>query len=241
MRKELTILLFSFMLLYPLTAIAQDYRDVVFMKNGSVIKGFYKDFYPGDSLRMETIDGGVFICAVKDIERIAKERTSIYVTNIQDEDLLPKRAWRPAGAKGYVEYGHDINGSDQNLVGYSLIVGAGYQFGHHVYFGGGIAMTRYEYEANNLKLVTTNNSLPLFAEFQYNLLRTRITPILGCRAGYTVKGFKGFYFNPSVSVDFGLTPRLGGYILVGYSLQNYNDEDVSRKAEGLSLHIGLHF
>ena len=30
---------------------AQDYRDVVFLKNGSVIKGFYKELYPGDSLR----------------------------------------------------------------------------------------------------------------------------------------------------------------------------------------------
>ena len=70
---RLTIVLLCLACL-PSTACAQEYRDVVFLKNGSVIKGFYKELYPSDSLRMETIDGGVLVCAFSDIERIAKER-----------------------------------------------------------------------------------------------------------------------------------------------------------------------
>ena len=76
---------------------AQEYRDVVFLKNGSVIKGFYKELYPADSLRMETIDGGILVCAFSDIERIAKERTRIYVVNTQEDNLLAHRRWRPRG------------------------------------------------------------------------------------------------------------------------------------------------
>ena len=74
---------------------AQEYRDVVFLKNGSVIKGFYKELYPNDSLRMETIDGGVLVCAFSDVERIAKERTSLYVVNVQEDLDPPIRTWRP--------------------------------------------------------------------------------------------------------------------------------------------------
>ena len=79
---------------------AQEYRDVVFLKNGSVIKGFYKELYPADSLRMETIDGGILVCAFSDIERIAKERTRIYVVNTQEDNLLAHRRWRPRGYAG---------------------------------------------------------------------------------------------------------------------------------------------
>lgn len=70
---------------------------MVFLKNGSVIKGFYKELYPNDSLRMETIDGGVLVCAFSDVERIAKERTSLYVVNVQEDIDPPIRTWRPKG------------------------------------------------------------------------------------------------------------------------------------------------
>ena len=238
-KQLVTIILLC--LLWPMASRAQDYRDVVFMKNGSVINGFYKELYPGDSLRMETIDGGVFICAFKDIERIAKERTSVYVVNIQDDIELQKRVWRPAGYRGYLEYGQDTNGKDNNLIAYSLLTVHGYQFNRHVFLGAGFGMQRYEYETSGIKLSFTQNSIPLFADFQFYILRSRITPALGCRTGYTVKGLKGLYLNPSVSVDFGMTPRVGGYLSLGYSLQKYKENNEKKQLEGLSFHMGLHF
>lgn len=80
---------FCFLTFAVICVSAQDYRDVVFLKNGSVIKGFYRELYPSDTLRMETIDGGIFVCAMSDVVRIAKERTSLYVVNIQDEASMP--------------------------------------------------------------------------------------------------------------------------------------------------------
>ena len=42
-KQLVTIILLC--LLWPMASRAQDYRDVVFMKNGSVIKGFYKELW----------------------------------------------------------------------------------------------------------------------------------------------------------------------------------------------------
>ena len=220
---------------------AQDYRDVVFLKNGSVIKGFYKELYPGDSLRMETIDGGILVCAMKDVERIAKERTSLYVVNIQDSIGLPKRIWRPAGYKGFLEYGWDTNVSDNNLRAISFFTVHGYQFNRHVFIGCGLGLQQYKYELNGLTLSYSHNIIPIFGDLQLSLLRRRITPVLDCRAGYTVNGLNGLYLNPSVAVDFGITPRIGCYLSLGYWLQKYKENDENKKFKGLSFHVGIHF
>ena len=222
---------------------AQEYRDVVFLKNGSVIKGFYKELYPSDSLRMETIDGGVLVCAFTDIERIAKERTKIYVVNTQEADMLPPRVWRPKGYIGSVEYGRDINSSDSHIVITSMFTVHGYQFNPYFYFGLGFGIQHMEYEAEGLKLSFTESTIPLFADMKIHLLKTRIAPFVDGRLGYSVKGFKGFYLNPSAGVSFGISPRTGGYLGLGYSFQKLkgNDESDRTRLEGMSFRVGLFF
>lgn len=222
---------------------AQDYRDVVFLKNGTVIKGFYKELFPGDSLRMETIDGGVLICAMSDIVRIAKELTSLYVVNIQDEASLPERIWRPQGYRGFLEYGQETNLDDSGLKISSLMSVHGYQFNRHVFLGAGFGLQNVEYSTNGFKLSFDRRVIPVFGDVQLSILDTRITPVVDCRLGYSISGLKGLYFNPSVGVDFGISPRFGGYLLLGYSQQKYNDDNdnTNKKLKALSLHCGFHF
>ena len=231
------------MLCMPLTVQAQEYRDVVFLKNGSVIKGFYKELYPSDSLRMETIDGGVLVCAFSDIERIAKERTKIYVVNTQDNDLLPSRIWRPKGYNGSIEYERDINSSDSHLITSAMFTVHGYQFNPYLFLGAGIGFQHMEYEDGGLKLSFTESTIPLFADAKIHLLKTRIAPFVEGRIGYCIKGFKGLYFNPSVGVSFGISPKTGGILAFGYSFQKLkgNEEIDKTTLEGLSFRVGLFF
>lgn len=225
------------------TVQAQEYRDVVFLKNGSVIKGFYKELYPSDSLRMETIDGGVLVCAFSDIERIAKERTQIYVVNTQEADLLPPRVWRPKGYIGSIEYGRDINSSDSHIVTTSLFTVHGYQFNPYFYLGLGLGFQYMEYENGGLRLSFTESTVPLFADVKVHLLKSRIAPFIDGRAGYSVRGFKGVYLNPSAGVSFGISPRTGGYLAIGYSFQKLKgyDEIDKTRLEGMSFRVGLFF
>ena len=234
---------FCFLTFAVICVSAQDYRDVVFLKNGSVIKGFYRELYPSDTLRMETIDGGIFVCAMSDVVRIAKERTSLYVVNIQDEASMPKRVWRPRGYRGFLEYGQDTSIKDSRLKTTLLLTAHGYQFNRHIFLGGGFAAESIEYTSNSFRLSFSKRAFPVFACGQLNILSTQISPFIDCRAGYTLNVIQGLYLNPAIGVDFGITPRTGGYLSIGYLLHKYHDEEnnTPSRYEALSIHVGLHF
>lgn len=55
---------------------AQSTRDVVYLKNGGVVKGMIIEQIPNQSLKIETGDGSVFVYLMSEIEKIAKEQVT---------------------------------------------------------------------------------------------------------------------------------------------------------------------
>lgn len=51
-------------------------RDVVYLKNGSVVKGVIIEQIPGVSIKIETADGSIFVYKVEELEKITKEQTA---------------------------------------------------------------------------------------------------------------------------------------------------------------------
>jgi len=51
-----------------------DYEDVVYLKNGSIIRGMILEQVPNVSLKIETYDGSIFVFKIEDVEKITKER-----------------------------------------------------------------------------------------------------------------------------------------------------------------------
>ena len=68
------IILFVFFFAATLSGIAQDYYDVVYLKDGSMVKGFILERKPNDYLKIETISGRVRIIEMDEVEEIEKER-----------------------------------------------------------------------------------------------------------------------------------------------------------------------
>ncbi len=62
-------------LIYPSAYCDQNKQleDVVYLKDGSIIRGTIIEQVPGESLKIETTGGNVFVFSMKKIERIAKE------------------------------------------------------------------------------------------------------------------------------------------------------------------------
>lgn len=58
-------------------ASAQQYQDVVYLRNGSIIRGVIIEQIPGDSLKIQTRGGSVFVHRMSDVLKIAKEPTMI--------------------------------------------------------------------------------------------------------------------------------------------------------------------
>ena len=54
-------------------AFAQEMQDVVYLKNGSIIRGLVIEQVPGKSLKIRTRDGSVFVYTMEEVERITKE------------------------------------------------------------------------------------------------------------------------------------------------------------------------
>ena len=48
-------------------------RDVVYLKNGSIIRGTILEMIPDSTIRIQTGDGNVFVYPTKEVERITKE------------------------------------------------------------------------------------------------------------------------------------------------------------------------
>ena len=69
------------LLLIPVmdTSAQQNMRDVVHLKNGSVIKGMIVEQVPGESIKIQTADGSVFFYRMEEIERITKEQYEVNV------------------------------------------------------------------------------------------------------------------------------------------------------------------
>lgn len=63
--------------------------DVVYCKNGSVIKGVIIEQIPNQSIKIQTSDGNIFVYNVEDVEKITKEQVAVKSnenTSIQNED-----------------------------------------------------------------------------------------------------------------------------------------------------------
>ncbi|OGU39651.1 MAG: hypothetical protein A2X61_09820 [Ignavibacteria bacterium GWB2_35_12] len=60
---------------------AQELQEVVYLKNGSIIRGTIIEQVPGKSLKIQTADGSVFVYQMEEVEKITKEKpvsTNIY-------------------------------------------------------------------------------------------------------------------------------------------------------------------
>ena len=63
-----------FFLTATITCISQDYQDVVYLKNGNIIRGSIIELIPDDYLDIRTTNGRVRSIDMYDVERIVKER-----------------------------------------------------------------------------------------------------------------------------------------------------------------------
>jgi TM2 domain-containing membrane protein YozV len=70
MKKIFTTLFF---LLCCLFVSAQDLQDVVYLKNGSVLRGTIIEQVPNQSLKIQLSDGSIFVYQFSEIDKIAKE------------------------------------------------------------------------------------------------------------------------------------------------------------------------
>ena len=156
---------------------AQNYQEVVYLKNGSVIRGTVIEQQPNVLLKVKTADGSIFVYPMNEVEKITKEEA------INRESEKSNRIRTDVkGYRGSVEVGTIVNfkasGISIDKGAFSITTSHGYQFNLHLFLGAVIGL---DYHAAGGRLF-----MPLFADVRANFLNRDITPFWGVKIGYAV-------------------------------------------------------
>ena len=216
--KKIIFLIVAGVMTLLSTVSAQALKDVVYLKNGSVIRGTIVEQVPNESLKITTKDGSIFICQMGDVERITKEAPAKKAIK---EDV--KVSYR-----GFVDLGYTIGvGIVSNSDRVELTTTHGVQIIPEFFVGAGVGVNYYHLAEGD-----TCISLPFFVDVRTDILRSNITPFVDLKIGYAFGNVQGLYVTPSVGckvnhLDFSL----------GYVAQRYR----GLNAGGLSLKFGVNF
>jgi len=189
------LLLLATMLIASFTSYSQNIRELVYLKNGEIVKGNLIEFQPDRSLKLETVDGNSMILDYKDIEKISRE---------SDQSSL-KTYSLSKGYRGFVSFDAILG----NFLGIRMSTTHGRQLNNKIFLGAGLGMCfASEWDMNK-----EHYSIPLYADFRVDFIDKKITPFLETKLGvdYAVEGCSGFYGDLSLgcrikrcSISFGI-------------------------------------
>ena len=189
MKKVLLLLLL--LLAVPAASMAQEMREVVYLKDGSVIKGVVIEQVPGQSLKIQTADGSVFVYAMSEVERITKE-------------ALPSPLVRSGVQRGYRGFA-DFTFVGGNVGCVELSTVHGFQFNPHLFVGAGMGvLTDFDGVA-----------VPLFLAVRTDILERRVTPFIDLRIGCAVVDVLGDYFASTFGCRFACRRKCSLHVGVG--------------------------
>ena len=246
------ILLVCLVMLFGVTrgVFAQNLEEVVYLKNGSVIRGSIVEQIPNESVKIQTRDGNIFVYRIDEIQKIVKEqpvnsyRSAGYAHQHRACDI-------ERGYFGVINFGYEIGvgGGDDRI---KLDVVNGYRVLPEFSVGAGVGV-KYYIDAD---VVT----IPLYAHLRTDLLRTKVTPFIALNAGYNISTHSyvegGALVEPSVGVGLRLNNRKQLNVSFGYSLncfkvQGYNFYynvisggyfepcEVKVQSQAIMLHLGF--
>lgn len=169
---------------------AQRTRDVVYLKNGSVIKGVVTEMEKGGTLKVRTSDGSLFVYPTDDVVRIEKEGKKRFAFHRTEKGFRPYYT-------GSVELGY--NGGAQ------LSTSHGYQILPYLYTGVGAGITYWgDSDFSTPVFVNVRGVLPSKSDF---------SPYADTRLGYTFED--SVYFTLSVGCLYRIDERYAVRLGVG--------------------------
>ena len=205
-----TFLLFVSAMVFAQT---NSYTEVVYLKNGSIIKGIIIEQIPNEKLKIETKDGNVFVYEFKDIEKITKELVVVQPAQKTKGYNKTNSTWsenennfRYFNAtelvfSGGVGKSKSNGGSD--LENKSQIVGIrtshGLQTNSLLALAIGTGLLEGKY--------TEDEGIPVFFDIRYPFLKNKIKISCNFIGGKMLRSDGSYFFNPSLGIKLFLNHR----------------------------------
>lgn len=213
--KKLFILLFA-LVLGATTMMAQ---DVVYLKNGSIIKGSVLEIVPNQSIKIQTSDGSIFVYQMSEVDRIQQDAKNTQKQQTYTEDEPENYLKR--GFRGLVDLGAHVGfGDGEDNYQISAAFTGGYQINRMLFVGAGVAPTLnlFEYETYYQKEdteIATSFLLPIYSAIRLDFINKKVTPFLDGRIGYFINtkdvDYSGLYAYLGVGVRLKKISLSAGY------------------------------
>ena len=210
------------------SAYAQVLQEVVYLKNGSVIKGTIVEQIPNESIKIRTNDGSIFAYQMSDVEKIAKEEVypSRSKTSYNKANTPMKVSYRGFANLGFAVGAKRGNGGSHIEVSTSH----GVQIIPQLFVGAGIGFSYY-YDLGCV--------MPIFANIRTDILKSRISPFVDFRIGYApcLSSVGGLYLSPTIGCRFNKFSVGVSYVMQKYDVLSW----YRANAGGISLRFSFEF
>jgi hypothetical protein len=205
MKKKFLFLIMFFLTSF-LCGFAQEMRDVVYLKDGSVVKGIIVEQIPNKSIKLQTGDGSLFVYSMDAVEKMTKELREASPRRFAGKGLT-------AGYKGYVDFGYTLGAGLYAPDRCAVSIVNGVQFNPYLYVGLGVGLNYY---TKNYEI-----GIPVFANVRGYFVKGNVAPFADLRVGYSpLVDATGYYLSPAFGCRFGLAERVGLNVSVGYEMQD---------------------
>lgn len=213
-------LLFFLLITASSLCFAQDnYEDVIYLKNGSIIRGMIVEQLPGKTIKIETAVRDVAAYQLDEIDKIAKELKSgtigfdpkSFTTFEPGHVSITEVAYRVMGG---------IHGSQ--FVKLNLVNAYRFKSGISLGFGTGF---KYSWHGKYI-------DIPFFADFRGRFNAKKISPYWAFGMGYVfdasnkMKG-QGVLVNPSAGVSLRVSDKTSMNVGLGYERQEVTERYIA--------------
>lgn len=197
-------------------------EDVIYLKNGSIIRGIIIEQIPNQSLKIKTNDRNVFVFKFDEIEKFTKEELqNTLIVNQNKGQTFKKNGFINLTEINYCLGVGDIkvNGDLFKNEDYSfgLKTTNGYQFNEHFSLGIALGFDKYRYASFS----------PVLLDLRVKMIKGRTSPVLNISTGYSfgISGIAGgLTINPSFGINTYIFQDATYFFNIGYKLQQQTYE-----------------
>ena len=231
----------------------QAMQDVVYLKNGSIIRGVIISLEPSKALKIETADRSVFVFQMAEVEKIEKEKapdtnrivktdnTVKYVDFNGNENEEPE-----SGYLGLISLGYGFNQNEtvSNVLKFDFI--NAYRINPYFSMGVGVGVRKYNFEQALL--------MPIYADLRVKFIKNSpVVPYLVLGIGNSIDADSWFSSGGLLAnSSFGISIKLGqsSALNIGlayesqkakYEERSWYDEETDITLESIGLNFGLSF
>ena len=222
-----------------LLTFAQHTAEVVYLKNGSIIKGNLIEAVPNESVKIQTIDGSIFVYKMSEVSKIVRQATqAVQVVQPVQQVVQPvQQVVQPvqtvqvaresvnrsnkyidnnkelkSGFRFFSEAGYTFGDKDCGRL--EVLTSGGYQINPYLYLGVGLGWNYYTDADASM--------MPFYGNVRaYIPIENAIHPYIDIKPGYSIgltnSEDKGFYIGATAGIEVS-----NFTVGIGYSSQTLN-------------------